>query len=358
MGLGKYNGWIVIAILAIVLIIISIFVTTLGPADIGFFQAGRIMLSGIPLIGGLAGEADWPSTYETIIFRIRMPRIILGMLVGAGLAVSGAAFQGLFKNPMADPYIIGISSGASLGATVAIVFSLTFTVGIRIFSYNIFDITAISIMAFLGALLTVYVVYNLARVGGKIPVATLLLSGIAVGSFLSALVSFMMVVSRENLHEIVFWIMGSLSNKSWDHVRMAVFWIVTGSSVLLVFARDLNVMLLGEEKAQYLGINVEIVKKILLVAASLVVASAVSVSGIIGFVGLIIPHTVRLIVGPDHKILLPASAIFGSIFLIICDTIARTAIAPTEIPVGIVTSLFGGPFFIYLLRKRRKDVFF
>lgn len=357
MGYKGKTRWVMIIVLGLVLFFTSAFVMTLGSANISVMQSAKIMLSRVPGISLLIDKDAWPRTYEVIIFRIRMPRIVLGILVGSGLAISGAAFQGLFKNPMADPYMIGISSGASLGATLAIVFKLSFAVGVKVFGYQLFDISSVSLFAFVGALITVYVVYNLARVGGQVPITTLLLSGIAVGSFISAIVSLIMCLSTDSLHEVVFWIMGSLSNKGWPEVRMGLLGIVIGSAVIFVFARDLNVMLLGEEKAKHLGVEVETVKRILLVSGSLVVASAVSVSGVIGFVGLVIPHIVRLLVGPDHRTLLPASALIGSIFLIICDTIARTIIAPMEIPVGIVTSLFGGPFFIYLLRKGKKETF-
>ena len=285
---------------------------------------------------------------KTIIFNIRLPRVLLAGLVGFALAAAGTVFQALLKNPMADPYVIGISSGASLGAALGIIFNL---------QINLFGLNTIPLFSFGGALLTIIIVYNLAKAGGKIPVTTLLLAGVATGSFLSAIVSLLMVFNNQSMHEIVFWIMGSLAGAGWQDVQMSWFYILLGYGVIHFFAVDLNVMLLGDESAQSLGIDVALVKKILLVSGSLLAGAAVAVSGVIGFVGLIIPHIVRLVVGPDHRILLPASALVGASFLITTDTFARTIIAPTEIPVGIITALFGAPFFLYLLRKKKGTIF-
>lgn len=297
------------------------------------------------MVDGLV-TPSWSIAEETIVYQIRLPRILLGASVGAALAIAGATMQGLFKNPMADPFIIGISSGAALGASLAIVLGA-----------DAFGIYAIPLMAFLGATTAAFVVYNIARVGGKVPVETLLLAGIAVGAFLSAATSFMMYISGERLHQIILWMMGGLWVSNWAQVQMALPLICAGMLALYLFAKDLNVMLLGEEPAQHLGIGVESLKKIVLVCASLVTAVAVSVSGLIGFVGLIIPHMVRILTGPDHRILLPASALVGSIFLVWADTLARTIITPTELPVGIITALFGAPFFVYLLRTRKRSMF-
>ena len=318
---------------------------TLGPAQISPLVVLKILISRLPLVNGLVAPS-WSIAEDTIVFQIRLPRVLLGILVGAALSVAGATMQGLFKNPMADPYIIGISAGAALGATSAMVFGL-----------NIAGMYTIPLMAFIFAVGAIFLVYNIASVGGKLPVGTLLLAGIAVSLFLSAITSFMMYISGEKLHGIVFWLMGGLWGRSWDHVWMVLPWVCVGTGVIYIFARDLNVMLLGEEPAQHLGIGVEKLKKIMMVSASLVTASAVAVSGIIGFVGLIIPHIVRILVGPDHRILLPTSALVGGIFLVWADTLARTIIAPTEIPVGIITALFGAPFFIYLLRRRKRSMF-
>ncbi|MHC1584661.1 MAG: FecCD family ABC transporter permease, partial [Candidatus Syntropharchaeia archaeon] len=312
--LEKIRGWkIILLMLSAALILSIVFGTALGPVRIPIpviKSAFMSILLGTPM-------APTSIDYPTIIFQIRLPRVFLGALVGASLAIAGATMQGLFKNPMADPYIIGISSGAAVGA----VFGMTILSGI-------FGTYTVSSMAFLGGAGTIFLVYNIARVGGKVPIDTLLLSGIAVSCFLSAVVSFMMYVSGEGLHQIVFWLMGGLWNADWNDVKMVTIPISLGIFMIYFFARDLNAMLLGEETAHHLGVSVENVKKILLLLASLITATAVSVSGIIGFVGLIIPHIVRLVVGPDHRILLPSSAFVGGIFLIWTDTLARTIIAP------------------------------
>ena len=278
---------------------------------------------------------------ETIIFLVRLPRIFLGILVGLSLATAGTAMQGLFKNPMADPYIIGISSGAAVGAALSITLLPHF-----------FSIYTTPFMAFLGAMFATFLVYNIAKVGGRIPVDTLLLTGIAVSLFLSAILSFLMWSSPEGgLHVIFNWLMGGLlPSADWTEVKIIVLPILASFILILFFARDLNAMLLGEESAQTLGINVEAAKKILLILSAFITAAAVSFVGTIGFVGLIIPHITRILVGPDHRILFPASALVGGIFLVWTDALARVL---GEMPVGIITAFFGAPFFIYLLKKRK-----
>jgi len=281
---------------------------------------------------------------KTIIYKIRLPRILLASLVGMALATSGVVFQGIFKNVMADPYIIGISSGASLGVGLAINFGLI---------YYWRGISSLAFFAFLGAVITAFFVYNLAKTKGKVPISTLLLSGIAISFFLSALVSLLMILDSGNLQKVFYWLMGSLANSSWQEIKAILPGIIVGFLIVYFLADNLNILLLGEETAYYLGVEVEKVKLLLLLAGSLLASMAVSVSGIIGFIGLVIPHILRLILGPNHRILLPASALGGAIFLIVTDTIARTILAPTELPVGIITALCGAPFFIYLLQKRK-----
>lgn len=319
--------------------------TTIGVAEISFLNVVRMIINKIAYFGQFIQE-DWPSTWETIIFNMRLPRVVLGFIVGASLSIAGAAFQGLLRNPLADPYTIGVSSGAALGATVAIFLQN---------SFGLFFLGGVPFFAFLGAILALLFVYNLSRVGNNIPVVTLLLAGVVVSSFLSAVISLLMLSAGEHIRGIFFWLVGGLSLKTWSHVIMVLPYVIIGSSVIFYWSRDLNVILLGEEAASNLGIEVNRVKKIILVAASLITGAVVSVSGMIGFVGLIIPHAVRMIVGPDHRILIPTSALVGGIYLIWVDSAARTLMAPIEMPVGIITAFLGAPFFIYLLRTKRKD---
>jgi len=332
-------------ILAILCFLI-IFVSTLGVAEIPLKKSIRIILSSIPVVKEYISLEDISQSHIVIIKKIRFPRILLSALVGTALAGSGVVFQGIFKNPMAEPYVLGVSSGAAFGATLAIVFGFGATTALGMGST--------AIMAFIGAITATFVVYNISRVGNKTPVVTLLLAGIALSFLLSSLISLLMTFNREKVEKIVFWTMGSVSAASWKHVMLCTPVILIGSMIFTIFARDLNAMLLGEDSAKNLGIEVEKLKKILLIIASIVSASAVSVSGIIGFVGLVIPHVMRLIVGPDHRVLIPFTLVSGAIFMVIADTLARILIPPTEIPVGIVTSLFGAPFFIYLLYKNKK----
>lgn len=329
------------------LLLIMLLSITLGPAGISLLEALELILAKIPLLKGLVNPEQYPDTHHAIIYQVRMPRVILAALVGSALAATGTTFQGLFKNPMADPYVIGISSGAALGASMAIVSGFS----------NVLGFGAVPLTAFGGALLSTLIVYNVARVGGKVPVFTLLLAGIALSSFMSALMSLIMILNTRELQQIIFWMLGSFSGKKWSHVAVAAPVILAGISGLWVFARDLNAMLFGEETARHLGIDAEKIKKLLLILAAVTVAAAVAVSGTIGFVGLIIPHLVRLLIGPDHRILLPVAALTGASFMVATDTFARMAIAPAEIPVGVITALFGAPFFIYLLRRKKKDVF-
>ncbi len=286
----------------------------------------------------------WPQGYQAIILEIRLPRIVLAALVGAALAVAGVVMQAMFRNPIASPYVLGISSGAAFGA------SLAFILGINLLA----GISAVTIMAFLFSLITMYIVYMIARKGEGSSIETLLLTGIAVSALFSALVSLLMYIAGEKLESIWFWLMGGLWASDWDKVLFTLPFIFIGITILFYFSRQLNLLMMGEETALNLGLDVEKFKIILLILASLITAAAVSVCGIIGFLGLIIPHIMRIIVGPEHRTLLPASCFVGAIFLIWVDTLARSLIAPIELPVGIITTLIGVPFFLYLLKKRKK----
>jgi len=304
----------------------------------------RALLKSMPFIGESIDSTGLENRDFIIITEIRLPRVLAGALVGSGLAISGAIFQGVFRNPMADPYVIGVSSGAALGASLAIIFRI---------GYSVLGVNSTSIMAFIAATATVMAVYNLAKVGRHAPVVTLLLSGVAVSIFLSSIVSLIQVFSGWEMHRLVYWMMGGFSYIEWKDVLGILPLISAGAVITYFYSRDLNVMTLGDEEAQHLGVNVESSRRVLLGLGSLMTAAAVSIGGLIGFVGLVIPHLSRILVGPDHRTLLPSSFISGGMFLVFCDTVARAASTSYELPVGIITAMSGGPFFIYMLRKSR-----
>lgn len=326
--------------------IILIIVTLLLVAIISL-SFGSLNLSPMRVMNILFSQGETSQSLNVIIKQIRLPRIILSFLVGAGLSIAGVVFQGVIRNPMVDPYIVGISAGAGTGVTLAIVLNLQF-------SFLFFN--TLPLMAFIGSLITVYIVYNLAKTKDKVPVVTFLLAGVAVGFVLNALMSFLMVIGTRDLQKIVYWLLGSLSTASWSDIRLMLPYFLIGNIIIIFFLKDLNLILLGERSAQHLGVDVEKSKKYLIIGASLVTASVVSVSGSIGFIGLIVPHIARMLVGPDHKKLYPTAAILGGIFLIISDDLARIVLSPMEVPVGIITALTGGPYFIYLLRKTKKEI--
>jgi iron complex transport system permease protein len=292
---------------------------------------------------------EWSSRHSSIILDIRLPRTISGVLVGAALSLAGAVLQALLRNPLADPFVLGISSGAAVGAVLAILVGLGSTF---LGSY------AVPGTAFGGALLTLLLVYSIARTGGRVPTQTLLLSGVIVSSFFSAIMMFLVsVTSNEKIFNVTFWLMGSLEYLPSQSLGVIFLYLLVGGGTLFALAKDLNLLVLGEETASGLGVEVERVKKITFVFASLITGAVVSFSGLIGFVGLVVPHLVRMIWGPDHRFLLPASALMGGILLVIADTLARTVMAPSEIPVGVVTAMGGAPFFVYLLRKKGHAVY-
>ena len=346
--LRRIARWkIIIIILFVVLVLVIAVAAAIGPIPISPIEVYKIIIHKIPGLGSLITEPLSPVNQE-VILAIRLPRVIAAALIGAALATSGTVLQGLLRNPMADPFIIGVSAGASLGATIAMFFSLGFTVVGALYS--------IPLAAFAGALVTVFLVYTLAKNTEGMPMLTLLLIGIAITSFFSAIVTLIRLISSDTTITIVFWLLGSLNLTTWNYVYLAAPFVIVGLCIMFYFARDLNAIALGEEQAKHLGVEIETLKKIMLTCVSLMTAAAVSISGIIGFIGLIIPHTVRILVGPDHRILIPASGLAGAIVLILCDTLARTVMSPSEVPVGIITALLGGPFFIYLLtRKKNKS---
>ena len=330
-----------VAALFILLIAITLAVAAVGSTEISFTTIYQILLDKIPF---LHVDPTWAASAEIILMSIRLPRIILAGLVGAALAVAGTTYQGLFRNPLADPYLIGVAQGAGLGAILGFLLPLPFQ-------------AAIPVLAFVGAIAAVTIVYSIARVGKSLPMTTLILAGVALGAFLEAIISYLLIISGDRLHAIVTWLLGTFSMANWWQVGMVLPYIIIGLIVIWLYARPLNVMQLDEEQAQQLGINVEQVKLILLAAATLITAAAVCFCGIIGFVGIIIPHAMRLIWGPDHRFLLPLAALSGACFLILADTAARTIVSPTEIPIGVITAFVGAPFFLYLLRKKKRVLF-
>lgn len=339
----RRNPAMLIAFLAVLLlasVFVAILIGTLGP--IGPGNPDRISLS--DAVDAILGRnEDLPAYYSAVFWDVRIPRVLLAALVGASLACAGTAMQAIFRNPMADPFIIGVSSGAAVGAVSAGLVGLTVVIG---------AFTAPA-LAFVGALVTVLVVYKMGTVKGRVYVDTLLLSGVAVAAFLGAVVSFLIYFAREDYHMLIPWLLGSFSVANWSYVWTLALPAVIGTFIVFMYGRELNALLLGEETAHNLGADPEFLKKMMLTTAALVTAGAVAFTGIIGFVGLIVPHMMRIIVGANHRILVPAATLFGASFLIWADAVARTAVPGQELPVGIITALCGGPFFLYLLRRSR-----
>jgi iron complex transport system permease protein len=331
--------------LCVALIIIIALATSIGSVHVPLGTTFSILADKLPFVDI---TPTWQDTTSTIILDVRLPRILLAGLVGAALAIAGATYQGLFRNPLADPYLIGVAQGASLGAVIGFLLPA---------AWNLTGIGVIPIFAFIGAIVATVIVYLLARRGKSLPVTTLILAGVALSALLSSIVSYLIISSGDKLHSIIFWMMGSFSGSDWSQVLIVLPYVAVGTAVIVIFARLLNVMQLDEEQAQQLGVNVESFKLILLGAATLITAASVSFVGTIGFVGIIIPHTVRLIWGADHRFLLPLAILTGAIFMIITDLIARTVLAPTEIPIGVITAVCGAPFFLYLLRRRKRAIF-
>jgi len=357
---ARLVGWSVGLLVALAVVVVASAAT--GPVALDYLVVGKTLVNAlaVPVGVGVAERTfriaelavtvpgptvefaplfDFavPDTARTIVVTLRLPRIALGAVVGFALSTAGVVMQGFFRNPMADPSIIGVSSGAAVGAvaTIAIPFAVPL---------------ALPAAAFVGAILAAFGVYLLATQDGRTPVATLLLAGVAVQTFLGAVVSFLLLQSGESLRRAVYWLMGHLHLASWADVTLVLPVALLGFGILFAYARDLNVLLLGEEDAHALGVEVERTKRLLLAVASVMTGAAVAVTGVIGFVGLVVPHVMRLLVGPDHRILLPTSAFAGATFLVATDTVARSGAA--ELPVGIVTAFLGAPFFLYLLRTR------
>lgn len=303
-----------------------------------------IALCFIAMMVGSSDISNFSSNDLYIIYNLRLPRVIMCCLVGSALSVCGTAYQAIFRNPLSDPYILGVSSGASLGASIAIV------IGLDVF------ILGVSLMAFVFAFITVILIMKISQVGNRLHTTTLLLSGISINFLFSAIISIIMFIDQEDMHKIYFWTMGSFSGIKFNDDIIVGCFVVLGCLIIRFYAKELNALLFGNMTARSLGINVEKTKKIILIVSTLMIGSVVAYCGVIGFVGLIVPHIVRLIVGNDNRRILPFSIFGGMIFMLISDIISRTIIAPSELPIGSITSLIGSPFFIYLLYNAKKKL--
>ena len=330
-------AWLAVAGLVAVAIVAAAGVmlgsVAVAPADTLAILAHRLL--------GLPMTVTWPASAETIVVELRLPRVLMALAVGAALSLAGVALQGLLRNPLADPYVLGTASGAALGAAIGLLVPIEFA---------LLGFGLIHLLAFAGALAAVAIVYRVSRLGGLSSLSSVLLTGYAIGSLLAAGLAITMYLSGQNLRQIFFYLLGSFSLASWPQVAVGLPIIVIGSAILLTRARSLNALLLGEETAAHLGLDVRRERLVLLAAASLVTAAAVAMAGLIGFVGLVVPHVVRLVAGPNARALLPLSAIWGAAFLAMADLIARI---PGDLPVGVITGVIGAPFFLFVLRRYR-----
>ena len=328
----------VYAILAFLLVLTVVACASLGTVSVPFDEVLRI-IAGKLLWSDAGGEIE--KTYELIVWDVRLPRVLLAATIGGGLSIAGAVMQAMFRNPLAEPGILGWSSGGAFFAVL--------TIYTGVYQRWFF---LLPLVAFAGTLLTAYAVYGISRYRGFVENTTLLLCGVALGTLFVSLTTFVLSISNAwSMKEMLFWIMGGVDSRTWTHFAMAAAPVLLASAALLFYAKNLNARLLGYETAKTIGVDIERTTKHLIILSSLIVGASVAVSGIVGFVGLIIPHSVRLIIGVDHRRLLPASFIAGAIFLPAADLIARTVMSPEELRLGIITSLVGVPFFVFLLRK-------
>ncbi len=325
-------------LLSIVVIVASILIAaSIGVVKIPFPNIIKIILGQL----GLADASGLAHTEMVTIWELRLPRILMSLTAGAALAICGAVFQSIFRNPICDPYILGISSGASLGAATA------FILGWDAFLFGI------TLPALVTALLTLLVIMGIARLSRQKTTHTLLLTGIAINFLISAVITLLMVVNQKEMHKIIFWTMGSCAGTTWNDILFLLPFLIVIAIVLLYYAKDLNIMQLGTDTAQTLGVNVKAVTYITLITSSLLIAVVVAICGVIGFIGLIIPHAVRLMVGSDNRRVFSYSLLLGALFLLIADTLARTIAIPAELPVGSITAIAGAPYFIFLLLKKQ-----
>lgn len=294
---------------------------------------------------GLSWMEDIPRNLEMIIWNIRFPRVLLALFIGAALSLAGAAFQGLLRNPLADPYTIGVSSGASLGSVLVLYFQINL-LGLGSFS--------LPVVAIIGGFVALMIVFGMTRLSNRgMAIETIILAGIIISAFIGAIVSLIIAISsQEDMRQILYWLMGSVGMRGWSHLQLFIPFFLIGAAILLLHHRELNALAMGEESAQHLGLDVKKRKIWILVGASLLTGASVAVSGSIGFVGLVIPHLVRLITGPNHRHVLPLSMLTGGAYLVLADLIARTIIAPKELPIGVITALVGAPVFAILLMRR------
>lgn len=330
--------------IGLILLLISVIISlSIGTAKLSLAHVWSILFQQIPLVGHYV-TGDWAESTEQIILKVRLPRVVLAILVGACLSLAGAGFQGVLRNPLADPYILGVSSGAAVGAAFVILLGLQST---------LFGLWTIPIVAFTTALISLLIVLRLANVQGKYQLETIILSGVVVSAFLSSFVSLMVSLSDKVVNQIVFWLMGSLAMQGWSFIVVLIPYLLIGFFVLLFYSKHLNLFALGENEAAHLGVNVKRTRLIILIVSTFITAAAVSIVGTIGFVGLVVPHLVRLIVGPDYRVIIPVTAVVGALYVLWADTLARTLLSPTEIPLGVVTAFLGAPFFGYLLRRSK-----
>lgn len=342
------RAWI-IPTLGALLLVVAVASSLVGSVSISLTEIGALILQKI----GLTTSSAYPAHHAEVLFAIRLPRVLLGVLVGAGLGLSGASMQGIFRNPLVDPGLLGISTGAALGAVASIVLGEKVAHGIPP-STTPYVLPA---AAFGGALTAMFAVERISRTGGRMVVATLLLGGIAVNAFASSITGILMYLSNDaQLRTITFWSLGSLGGATSRTVLATAVFLGAPLLLLVRFGRALNALLLGEAEAGHLGIDVESTKRTMIVLVALIVGAAVAVSGVLGFVGLVVPHLLRLAVGPDHRQLLPGSALLGASLLLGADAVARTLVSPAELPLGIVTASLGTPFFIALLLRERRRI--
>jgi iron complex transport system permease protein len=315
-----------------------------GPANIGLFDAARALLDYLP---GVDIATDLSERELGILQVVRFPRVILAVIVGSALAISGAAYQGVFRNPLADPYLLGVAAGAGLGATLAIVAG----------GGGDSVVPLVPAAAFVGAVVGVLLSYGLGRtVGGSRTVTSLILAGVAIAAFLTAIQTYVQQRNAETLREVYDWILGRLATTGWDDVRLVLPYVAISAVAILLHRRALDVMAVGDDEAAALGLEVGRTRLIVVAAATLGTAAAVAVAGLIGFVGIIVPHAVRLVAGTSYRRLLPLSALFGGAFLVLADIVARTALSPAEVPIGVVTAFLGAPFFVLVLRTSRRMI--